>query len=163
MRTLVRSFVAATLLAGSAHAAAAGGDYLSVYGGQFEVFDNSGDSALVGAEYRFKDQYNGLRPVVGGFVNGDSAAYGYAGAYWDLPLGTAPFVVSPGFAVGAYHSGASKDLGYGLEFRSTLEVDYQFENNHRLGLALSHLSNAGLGDKNPGVETAQVVYSYPLW
>lgn len=158
MRTLFRSLAALALL--STPALAQGGDLLSVYGGQFEISDDTNDSTMLGAEYRFADQFNGLRPVVGGFVNGDSGAYGYAGAYWDLPLGTEPFIISPGFAVGGYHSGASKDLGLGLEFRSTLEVAYQFDSGDRLGVAISHLSNAGIGDSNPGTETLQAVYSF---
>lgn len=161
MRTIIRSIAALAFLSTSAFAGQ--GEHLAVYGGQFEISDNENDSALLGAEYRFADQFNGLRPVVGAFANEDSGAYIYGGAYWDLPLGTAPFVISPGFAVGAYNEGASKDLGSVLEFRSTLEIAYQFENNHRLGIAISHLSNAGIGDSNPGTETVQAVYSYPIW
>lgn len=160
MRRLLAA-LAVTALASPAFAGQ--GEHLAIYGGQFEISDSTNDSAMLGLEYRFKDQFNGLRPVVGAFANEDSGAYAYAGAYWDLPLGTKPFVISPGFAVGAYNEGASKDLGYGLEFRSTLEIAYEFENNHRLGVAISHLSNAGIGDSNPGTETAQLVYSYPLW
>lgn len=160
MRTVLRSLAIATLLTSTAYAGP--GEHLSLYGGGFEALDSE-TSTMLGAEYRFKNQFNGLRPVIGGFVNDESGAYGYAGAYWDLPLGTAPFVISPGLAVGAYHAGASKDLGLGIQFRSTIEVAYQFENNHRLGLAFSHLSNANLGNENPGTETVQAVYSYPLW
>jgi len=161
MRTLIRSLAALALITTAAHAGQ--GEHVSVYGGQFEISDNENDSTMLGAEYRFDDQFNGLRPVVGAFANDDSGAYVYGGAYWDLPLGTAPFVISPGFAVGAYNQGASKDLGSVLEFRSTLEVAYEFDSGHRLGVAISHLSNAGIGDSNPGTETVQAVYSYPLW
>lgn len=139
------------------------GEHLSVYGGQFEISDDVNDSAMLGVEYRFKDQFNGLRPVVGAFANADSGAYVYGGAYWDLPLGTAPFVITPGLAAGYYNEGASKDLGSALEFRSTLEIAYEFDSGHRLGVAISHLSNAGIGSDNPGTETVQAVYSYPLW
>lgn len=160
MRTLIRTIAALALFSTAAHAGQ--GEHVAVYGGAFDISEDD-DSAMLGGEYRFADQFNGLRPVVGAFANEDSGAYVYGGAYWDLPLGTAPFVISPGFAVGAYNQGASHDLGSVLEFRSTLEVAYQFENNHRLGVAFSHISNAGIGDSNPGTETAQVVYSYPLW
>ncbi len=161
MRQLLAALALFTLAAGPAIAGE--GEHLAVYGGGFEVFDNTNDSTMLGAEYRFDDQFNGLRPVVGVFANADSGAYAYAGAYWDLPLGTHPFVISPGFAVGAYNEGASKDLGSVLEFRSTLEIAYQFDRGDRLGVAISHLSNAGIGDSNPGTETLQVVYSYPMW
>lgn len=162
----MRKILAALAFVSLAAPAVAGeGEHISVYGGQFEVLGDSGDdtSAMGGAEYRFKDQFNGLRPVLGAFANDDGGAYAYGGAYWDLPLGTEPFVISPGFAVGGYHSGGSKDLGYGIEFRSTLEIAYQFDGGDRLGVAFSHLSNAGIGDSNPGVETLQAVYSFALY
>ena len=158
MRILASALLCLAALSGNALA----GD-VAIYGGQFSSFrDNKDKTSMVGAEYRFADQFNGLRPTVGAFVNNDSAAYGYAGAYWDLPLNTAPFVISPGFAVGGYHQGDSKDLGLGLEFRSTMEVTYKMQNGQRIGAQISHLSNASLGDENPGVETLQVVYSHPF-
>ncbi len=158
MRKILGSLITLVALTGTAHA----GD-IAVYGGQFSAFrDNKDKTALLGVEYRFKDQYNGLRPTIGTSANFDGATYTYAGAYWDLPLNTGRFVISPGFAVGGYTDGSSKDLGYGLEFRSTMEVTYKFQNGQRFGAQVSHLSNAGLGDHNPGTETVQAVYSHPL-
>jgi lipid A 3-O-deacylase len=119
-------------------------------------------STEVGIEYRFADQYYGLRPTVGILGNSDSAMYGYAGINWDLPLGFVPIIITPGTAIGAYKQGDSKDLGLGLEFRSSLEVTYRFNDGQRVGAAISHLSNADISDRNPGVETIQFVYSYPL-
>jgi hypothetical protein len=95
------------------------------------------------------------------FSNSDDAIYGYAGIYWDIPLGR--FVISPGVAGGYYHQGDSKDLGNAFEFRDTIEVTYRFEAGQRLGLQLTHLSNAGIGDSNPGVETLQLVFTNPIW
>ncbi len=137
----------------------------SAYIGKFDVFGAGTDkqSMAVGGEYWFQDEYHGLRPVAGGFGNSDGGLYGYAGAYWDLPLGSWPIIISPGFAVGAYHEGGSKNLGGLLEFRSTLEATYGFASGDRLGMALSHLSNANLGTTNPGVEVLQVVYSKALY
>lgn len=161
MRTALRSLLALALLSTTAHAASSG-PHASIYGGAFDAL-SSDSSALLGGEYRFKDQFNGLRPVLGAFVTSESAAYAYGGAYWDLPLGTAPFVITPGFVAGGYHSGADKDMGSGLQLRSSIEVAYELENGHRLGVAFSHMSNANIGDDNPGAETLQAVYSYPLW
>jgi lipid A 3-O-deacylase len=158
MRTIFASLLTILALSGTAHA----GD-IAVYGGQYSALRaNQYKTGLFGAEYRFNDQFNGLRPTVGTSVNLDGATYTYGGAYWDLPLNTGRFVISPGFAAGYYTKGDSKDLGYGLEFRSTIEVTYKLQNGQRFGAQLSHLSNAHLGDKNPGVETIQAVYSHPL-
>ena len=138
------------------------GGHLVLQAGGYDVSQGDDSAALGAIEYRFRDQFNGLRPVVGFMATSDSATYTYAGAYWDLPLNTAPFVITPGFQAGAYSQGNGKDLGYGLEFRSTIEAAYEFESGHRLGLGFSHLSNASLGSDNPGTETVQVVYSYPM-
>lgn len=161
MRILARSFAVLALL--SSAALAEQGEHLTVYGGGFDVSQKDNQAAMGGVEYRFKDQFNGLRPVVGIMGTSDEAGYVYGGAYWDLPLNTAPFVITPGFQAGAFTHGDGKDLGYGLEFRSTIEVAYEFEGGNRLGLGFSHLSNASLGNHNPGTETLQVVYSHPMW
>lgn len=158
MRIIFASLAALFTFAGAAQA----GD-LAVYGGQFSALrDNKDKTGLFGAEYRFRDQYNGLRPTIGTSVNFDGATYTYGGAYWDLPLNTGRFQISPGFAAGYYTHGGSKDLGYPLEFRSTIEVTYKLQNGQRFGAQLSHLSNASLGNHNPGTETIQAVYSHPL-
>lgn len=160
MRRTLLAAVSTLALATSAHAGQ--GEHIGLYAGQFEIFDGGG-SGMFGADYRFKDQFNGLRPTVGLFATTDGALYAYGGAYWDLPLNTAPFVITPGLAVGGYHSGSDKDLGHGIEFRSTLEISYEMNGGDRLGVAISHLSNASIGDSNPGVETLQLVYQYPMW
>lgn len=160
MRTIFRTLAALAMLTTAAHAYE--GEHLVIQAGAYDVSQGDDTATLGAIEYRFRDQFNGLRPVVGVMATTDSATYAYAGAYWDLPLNTAPFVITPGFQAGAYSQGDGKDLGYGLEFRSTIEAAYEFESGHRLGLGFSHLSNASLGSDNPGTETLQVVYSYPM-
>ena len=54
-----------------------------------------------------------------------------------------------------------KNLGNDLQFRTTLELNYKFENHNRIGLSLGHISNANLGDKNPGVEIISLSYQIP--
>lgn len=137
---------------------------MAIYVGSFSTLRDARHEAItVGGEYRFRDVYYGIRPTIGGFAAGNGEMYGYAGFNWDLPLSTAPILITPGFNVGAYDGHNGKNLGHALEFRSTLEVSYQFASHDRLGIAISHLSNAGLGSQNPGTETLQVVYAAPLW
>jgi hypothetical protein len=71
-------------------------------------------------------------------------------------------VVTPSFGVGAYSDGDGKDLGNTVEFRSQIEGGYRFDDRSRLTLALSHISNASLGDRNPGVNILSVYYHIPL-
>ena len=91
----------------------------------------------------------------------DTAFYGYGGFLVDVFFGRR-FVLTPSLSAGYYEDGDGRDLGYGLEFRSSIEFSYRFDNRARLGLAFYHLSNANLGDFNPGTEVLSVLYSIPL-
>ena len=72
-------------------------------------------------------------------------------------------VITPSFAPGYYTGGNSDlDLGHELEFRSQIEFAYRFDDRSRLGLAVSHTSNASIGDNNPGSESAILYYSLPI-
>lgn len=162
---IVTAVLAASLFATPALASESPykGDYIGFGVGYYDVFqDNDEEAATFELNYQYEDIYYGLRPMVGVISTTDSALYGFAGFKWDLPIGTYPFIISPSFAVGAYHHGDGKDLGYGLEFRSGIEVAYEFEEGDRLGLQLSHLSNASIGDRNPGTEILQVNYNMAI-
>ncbi len=65
-------------------------------------------------------------------------------------------------AAGLYAKGGGKNLHYPLEFRSSIECAYIFDDESRLGLQLSHISNASIARRNPGVESIVVIYSFPL-
>jgi hypothetical protein len=135
--------------------------YVTGYLGYTNVLDSDQNDFAFGAEYRFKDIDFGIRPVVGGFVTDEGAAYGYAGLNWDVALIENELYLIPNFAAGAYAEGDGADLGGAIEFRSGIELAYQFENQHRLGLAFNHMSNASIYDKNPGTEVAIINYSIP--
>ena len=73
------------------------------------------------------------------------------------------YVLTPSFGPHIYSGGNSKlDLGHKLQFRSQLEFSYRLDDRARLGVAVSHYSNAGLGSKNPGTESLIVYYNHPL-
>jgi len=73
------------------------------------------------------------------------------------------FVVTPSFAPTWWRGKTDKlDLGHGLEVRSQIEFAYRFDDRSRLGVAVSHSSNASLDDTNPGTETVMLNYSVPL-
>src|SRR5262249_57482923 len=90
-----------------------------------------------------------FKPGVGVMGTSDGGAYGYAGIALDLYFGNR-IVVRMGFAPGAYYRGHGLDLGDVLEFRSSGEIAYRFEDRSRLGVTAFHLSNASLGRINPG-------------
>ena len=131
-------------------------------GGVFDII-NEDTTPQVGVEYIFSEE-NKLwvfTPMVGGFVTGDEAVYVYGGIRLDLFFGRR-IVLTPNFAVGLFEEGNGRALGQPLEFRSGLELAYRFDNRSRLGLAFHHLSNAGLSERNPGVETLVLRYSFPM-
>lgn len=100
-------------------------------------------------------------PIAGLEVSDRGALYGYGGFAIDVFFGDS-FVISPNAAAGFYSAGNGRDLGYPLEFRSGIEAAYQFDNGSRLGVAYHHISNAELGDRNPGIENLTVNFAMPL-
>ena len=60
--------------------------------------------------------------------------------------------------MGIYDNGNGKELGNTIEFRTTLEVSYQLKNENRIGFSFGHISNANIGEKNPGVEILSLSY-----
>jgi len=159
-RTLLVALLTTAMAAPAIAARTSNTDYIDFSLGQAGAFD-SDESTSYGVEYRYKDIGNGFRPIIGFTGDDEGAAYGYAGVDWDLQVANS-FYLIPTLAVGAYHQGDSQDLGGGLQFRTGVEAAYEFEQGNRLGVELSHLSNAGLHDRNPGTELLQVVYAHPL-
>ena len=127
------------------------------------VFDLGKDQKAAEArlEYRSNIKYIGFKPFIGLMGNSDSGAFVYGGGLVDVFLGRR-IVTTLSFAPGYYYKGDGKDLGYDLEFRSQLELSYRFDDRSRLGLSISHMSNASIGDKNPGTESLMVTYAKPL-
>ena len=125
--------------------------------GQFDVNDTV-DSSEIRFEYLYannflKNNYD-LKPFLGVMRNGDNGKYIYSGLRKNIGISEKWFF-TPSFALGYYDRGDSKDLGYNLEFRSQIEFSYAMGEN-RIGFNLNHISNASLGDTNPGTESATV-------
>lgn len=102
-----------------------------------------------------------FRPLIGVMATATSSVYGYVGLNFDL-LFWNHLLIAPGFAAGYYGKGNGKNLGYPIEFRSGLEVAYQFQDGHRLGVHFYHLSNASLARRNPGEESLVIYYDIPI-
>jgi hypothetical protein len=120
--------------------------------GVFGLRENEDSSAVLEVEYRFAPRRWGVRPVVGAAATSRGASYLRLGAGRDFRLAER-WTAHLGFAGNSYFEGSGKELGSGLEFRSTFEVYYRLRGDLDLGLSLAHLSNSGIGDINPGVET----------
>jgi lipid A 3-O-deacylase len=135
-------------------------------GGVFDVIPNSGKpgsgrTGLALGEYRFGDVLWIISPFVGAFGTGKGAFYGYGGFGFDINF-FGRFVATPSAAVGYFENGTGINLGAHTEFRTGAEFDYRFDNLNRLGVGMYHISNAGIGKQNPGVELVTVVLTMPL-
>ena len=131
--------------------------------GQFDVNDTV-DSSELRFEYLYgnnflKNNYD-LKPFLGVMRNGDNGKYIYSGLRKDIDISEKWFF-TPSFAMGYYDRGDSKDLGYNLEFRSQIEFSYKLKSN-RIGFNLNHISNASIGDTNPGTESATISLIRPF-
>lgn len=157
----IRHVLLAAVSVVSFAAAAQAEDYLAGYVGYFDVGQQDDESTQFGAEYRFTPYIYNIRPTLGVNVTTDGSVYGYGGFNWDVSLVDDQLYLIPNMMVGAYSQGDGKDLGHALEFRSGIELAYQFPNRHRVGLAFNHISNASIGDKNPGAETILLNYQVP--
>lgn len=128
--------------------------------GYFDVTDND-TSAEVRAEVHGERFANRVRPLVGFMATSDEALYGYLGFVVDIPIMKNVFL-SPSFAPGVYLKNSGKKLGSLVEFRSMAEISYKLQSGSRVGLAVYHLSNAGLTQYNPGVEVVTLCYTLPF-
>ena len=88
--------------------------------------------------------------------------YAAAGVFCDLPL-VSRLLLVPSFGLGYYNSAAhGRDLGFDLQFCTSLQLAWRFAAGPRLGLTISHLSNGSLSDFNPGTETLTLSVTLPL-
>lgn len=136
-------------------------DHLLIGAGYFDFLDDTYSQPAGRIELRGRQFGWGFSAMGGVDGDFDGGFYGYAGLLWDGDLG-AGFHIIPNFAVGGYNTGGSKKLGGTIEFKSTLELDYAFPNDMRVGAAISHISNASIYNHNPGAESLMLTYSVPF-
>lgn len=130
--------------------------------GKVGVFDDEFKADRVGIEYRFRPfgKWN-LIPAIGYALSEDDDSFLYADLRYDYWL-SSRWVLIPSLGAGIFTNGEKLDLGSDFEFRSGLELAYRFNTNYRIGVALFHLSNAGISDNNPGTESLVLSLSIPL-
>jgi len=165
LSTLYLAMAALVAFLAGAEPARAGEDpgYLIINAGAFDFHRDDTAAGQFGVQYRMGERLWFIKPVIGVFGTTDSAIYGYGGFGIDLYFGKCKCVIfTPDFAVGYFKKAAGKDLGNDIEFRSGGEISYRFQDRSRIGVAIHHLSNAGLSDSNPGEESFMVNYSIPV-
>ena len=122
----------------------------------FDFSDDGKKSALFGVQHNnenlYRESFLGtLSPVTGFMITGDSATYLYTGIEANYDLGKIQF--TPSFTPGLYGQGDGKDLGHIVEFKSELQLSVDLFKETEMGFSYNHLSNASLGDKNPGANS----------
>ena len=129
---------------------------LNFFTGMFDFSDHKQKAGIIGIQHQnddlFRESFLGrLSPITGGFLTESNAYYLYTGAQVEYELGI--FTITPSFAPGYYNSGDGKDLGHALEFKSEVQMSLNLSDSTEFGMSYNHISNASLGDKNPGANS----------
>ena len=124
--------------------------------GNFDFSDHKQAAILIGLQHQNEDLnrdtvIGNISPITGGFITENSAAYVYSGFEWNIDMGGLMF--TPSFAPGLYYEGDGKDLGHIVDFKSEVQFSYAFSEKSKIGFSYNHVSNASLGDKNPGANS----------
>ena len=136
-----------------------GNHELNFFSGMFDFSDKGKRSAIFGIQHQdenlLRNSFLGtLSPVTGIMITADNASYFYTGVQAQYKVGKLNIV--PSFTPGIYNEGDGKDLGHPIEFKSELQVSLDIFSNSELGFSYNHLSNASLGDKNPGANSYMI-------
>ena len=128
----------------------------NIYTGMFDFSDDGKRSSLIGFQHQNEDLnrdtfLGNLSPVTGAMITADNATYFYTGVQAHYKIGSLNF--TPSFTPGYYNEGNGKDLGHVLEFKSEVQLSLELPKDSQLGFSYNHLSNASLGDKNPGANS----------
>ena len=129
---------------------------ISFYTGMFDFSDDGQRAGLFGMEHQnenlTRNSFLGtLSPVTGFMITENNAGYVYTGVQAQYSIGN--LNITPSFSPGLYGEGDGKDLGHVLEFKSELQLSLDLSSNSQLGFSYNHISNASLGEKNPGANS----------
>ena len=129
---------------------------INFYSGMFDFSDDGKKSAIIGLQHQnenlIRESFLGtLSPITGAMITADNAAYFYTGVQAQYKIGI--FDVTPSFTPGIYEKGDGKDLGHLVEFKSEVQLSLNLFENSQFGMSYNHISNASLGEKNPGANS----------
>lgn len=134
---------------------------LSLGAGWFDFNRQRDEAVELRVEYRAGPAGSPLRALAIATATDDSSLFLGLGLGYEIHLGSR-LALTPSLAPGYYRRGNGKDLGYSLEFRTQVELGYRLSGGVRLVAAAAHISNAGLGSRNPGEESLAFGCEIPL-
>ena len=128
----------------------------NIYTGMFDFSDDVKRSQIIGFQHQnenlLRDSFLGtLSPVTGALITQDNASYFYTGVQAMYKVGN--INITPSFTPGVYNQGDGKDLGHLVEFKSEVQISLELPRESQFGISYNHISNASLGDKNPGANS----------
>ena len=132
---------------------------LAITHAAFDIIQQSQPAVEKRIELRRDILDNDFGQFAGVMFTGHGANHFYTGIYYNFYLYDI-IVITPSFAPGLFLENKSKKLHYPVEFRSQIEVSVKLLGKTRVGISFNHISNAGLGEKNPGVESFAVTYIF---
>jgi len=129
---------------------------VNFYTGMFDFSDDGQRAGLFGMQHQnenlTRNSFLGtLSPITGFMITENNAGYIYTGVQAQYSIGN--LNITPSFSPGLYGEGDGKDLGHILEFKSELQLSLDLFSNSELGFSYNHISNASLGEKNPGANS----------
>jgi len=132
---------------------------LNLFTGVFDFSDQNQKGNIFGLQHQnddlFRNSFLGkLSPITGGWITDNNSVYLYTGAQVEYNIGLVK--ITPSFAPGYYNSGDAKDLGSPLEFKSEIQMSLDLSDSTEFGMSYNHVSNAQLGDKNPGANSYMI-------
>ncbi|MEI6557853.1 MAG: hypothetical protein WCO00_05545 [Rhodospirillaceae bacterium] len=118
-------------------------------------------------QYRFDtglfsaiEPYASVKPWLGSERTPGRQSFGVGGILVDVPLGD--FVFTPSFSAGRYAESTGRDRTAALQFRSSLELGYRFEDQSRFSLGYSHTTNTAQTLSGPiGGNALSISYRIP--
>ena len=157
MQTLLRAIIIIFFF--STFSNADSGNKWNFYVGMFDFSDEGKKSNLFGIQHinenLYRESFLGtLQPVTGAFITADNAGYIYTG--FQIPSKSGALTFTPSFTPGLYSEGDGKDLGHVVEFKTEIQISYELSNDSEIGISYNHISNASLGDKNPGANSYMI-------
>ena len=128
----------------------------NVFTGMFDFSDDGKRATLIGIQHQDENLnrntfLGNLSPVTGAMITADNATYLYTGVQAHYKIGS--LNLTPSFTPGYYNAGNGKDLGHALEFKSEVQLSLELPKDSQFGFSYNHLSNASIGDKNPGANS----------
>ena len=156
MKSIYKVLILIFVFFGSVNAQDLSGNKWSFYSGTFDFSDDGKRSGLFGVQHinenLYRESFLGtLQPVTGVMMTADNAGYIYTG--FQVPYKSGSMTFTPSFTPGLYSEGNGKDLGHVIEFKSEIQLTYELSSNSEFGFSYNHISNASLGDKNPGANS----------